>query len=89
MSYNLTVKEFNEKWKDYLEEGFYGLQISVPHVIAYLDNIFENELTKDPNFKYSQIKTKWNWVCFYSNASKEVNRKIEAIISEILKTYET
>lgn len=84
----MTIKDFNEKWKDYLEEGFYGLTIPVPDVIEYLDNVFSNELTKDPNFKYQQIKVKFDWVCFYSNAPLEVNQRIEKSITKLIKIYE-
>ena len=26
----MTAKEFNEKYKNYLEEGYYGLRIDIP-----------------------------------------------------------
>ena len=37
----MTVDEFNEKYKDYLEPGHYGLAINDPDVIDYLDTQFE------------------------------------------------
>ena len=85
----MTTREFNEKWKDYLEEGFYGLAIPLENVINYLDDLFETELTKDPTFRYSQIKMKFNWACFYSNAQPDIRQRIEDNISKIVKEYET
>ena len=35
----MTVNEFNKKYKDYLEEGHYGLDINIPSVVNYLDSI--------------------------------------------------
>jgi len=62
----MTTEEFNEKYKDYLEEGHYGLDISYPSVIEYLDKVFQ-DLIKIPDFKYSQIKLKFNYSRFYTN----------------------
>jgi hypothetical protein len=62
----MTTEEFNEKYKDYLEDGHYGLDISYPSVIEYLDKIFQ-DLIKVPGFKYSQIKLKFNSSRFYTN----------------------
>ncbi len=75
--------EFNEKYKEYLEDRFSGLELSNPEVIAYLDKEFEN-LIKLPNFKYSQIKGKFNWFCFYcEGVSSEKRAEIENKIKEI------
>ena len=84
----MTTAEFNQKWKDYLEEGYYGLSIPIKSVIEYLDDLFENELTKDPNFRFYQIKIKFNWSCFYSNAPVEVRERIESNIDKLVKEYE-
>jgi hypothetical protein len=62
----MTTEEFNKKYKDYLEEGHYGLDISYPAVVEYLDKIFQ-DLIKIPGFKYSQIKLKFNSSRFYTN----------------------
>jgi hypothetical protein len=62
----MTTKQFNEKYKEYLEEGHYGLDISYPAVVKYLDTMFEG-LVKIPGFKYSQIKLKFNMCRFYTN----------------------
>lgn len=50
----MTVNEFNEKYKEYLEPGFNGLELNHPEVIEYLDKKFQ-EFIKIPGFKYSQI----------------------------------
>ena len=92
----MTVKEFNEKYKDYLEEGNYGLDISIPPVIEYLDSIFENGLINIPGFKYSQIKLKFNMARFYFETNLD-NKKMESImefhveneINRLVKKYDS
>ena len=61
----MTSFEFNEKYKDYLEEGHYGLAIDIPSVTKFLDGIFSLVLIHLPGFKYSQIKLKLNNNCFF------------------------
>ena len=79
----MTRTEFNDKYKEYLEDRFSGLELSNPEVIEYLDEQFE-ELIKLPNFKYSQIKGKFNWFCFYcKGVSPEKRAEIENKIKEI------
>jgi hypothetical protein len=86
----LTPKIFNEKYKDYLEDRHYGLDIYETDVITFLDEIFENVLTKIPGFKYTQIKLKFGKSRFYSNiGSIEMERLIENKINDIIhKTHE-
>ena len=75
--------EFNEKYKEYLEDRFSGLELSNEEVIEYLDKEFK-ELIKIPGFKYSQIKGKFNWFCFYcEGVSSEKRAEIENKIKEI------
>ena len=76
----MTTKEFNEKYKDYLEEGHYGLDINIPSVVEYLDSIFENGLINIPGFKYHQIKLKFNMARFYFDTDWK-NKSIEQMIS--------
>ena len=64
----MTAEEFNEKYKDYLEEGHYGLDLHSPGIIKYLDTEFTN-LIKIQGFKYSQIKMKFGTSRFYTNLS--------------------
>jgi hypothetical protein len=62
----MTTNEFNEKYGEYLEEGHYGLDVAIPTVIEYLDEVFQG-LIKVPGFKYTQIKLKFNMCRFYTN----------------------
>lgn len=60
----MTSQEFNEKYKNYLEDGHYGLDFDVPKFVEYLDEKFKTFITyKD--FKYSQIKSKFQMGRFY------------------------
>jgi hypothetical protein len=70
----MSAEEFNEKYKAYLEEGHYGLALSKPEAIEYLDKEFE-EFIKLPNFSYSQIKSKFNEFRFY-NIGVSFNQKL-------------
>lgn len=76
-----TTKEFNEKYKDYLEEGHYGLAINNQEAMAYLDEKFQ-DFIKVPGFKYSQIKIKFNSVRFYATnvPTSEVELKLQEIL---------
>ena len=83
----LTREGFNEKYKDYLEKGFYGLAIDNQNVINYLDDRFENEFTHIPDFTYSQIKLKFGNCSFYSNLGHgawavDIQNDINAILNE-------
>lgn len=62
--------EFDEKWKEYLEDGFYGLAIDDPQVIKYLDEEFTKEIEVNPSFKYAQIKMKFNMCRVYADSDK-------------------
>lgn len=84
-------KEFNTKYKDYLEEGHYGIDIEVPAVLTYVDQIF-NDLTQIPGFKYQQIKTKYGLARVYTNlddilpfVGRIINQELEEKINFILK----
>jgi hypothetical protein len=80
-----TIQEFDEKYKDYLEPGHYGLALSNPKAIEYLDTEFQ-ELIKLPGFQYAQIKRKFDWFCFYCNGVpiekvQEIEQKLKEIYS--------
>jgi hypothetical protein len=76
----MTAKEFNTKYKEYLEEGHYGLDIHIPSVTRYLDEVFQG-LIKIPGFQYSQIKDKYFNCRFYTNLYEVLGNKVGAIIS--------
>lgn len=84
-----TPIEFNNKYKDYLETGHYGLNIWNEEVVQYLDGVFP-VLIQLKDFKFSQIKTKWNWVEFYSSLpyGHPTIERIKKDIQEILKQYD-
>lgn len=66
----MTAEEFNKKYSAYLEERHYGLDISHPEVVEYLDKEFEREIEKNPVFQYSQIKMKFGSSRVYSTSDK-------------------
>lgn len=79
----MTAEEFNLKYKDYLKERHYGLALGKPEVVAYLDKEFE-ELIKIPGFMFSQIKSKFNYFCFYAdNVPSEKINEIEKQLANI------
>jgi hypothetical protein len=85
----MTIEEFNEKYKDYLEDRYYGLAINDEHVIAYLDDLFEKDLIKREGFKYHQIKLKFGTARFYADeVTADESYKIEEVINTILKAEE-
>jgi len=79
----MTTDEFNERYKDYLEEGFYGLIIEDPRVVNYLNEEFQKEIKINPKFEFSQIKIKFGMARVYTNSDK--NMKWEQDIENILK----
>lgn len=86
-----TSEEFNNKYKNYIEEGHYGMDINEPSVLAYVDQVF-NDLTWIPGFKYQQIKTKFGLARVYTNleelmpfAGRIINQELEEKINFILK----
>jgi hypothetical protein len=49
----MTIENFNEKYKNYLEEGHYGLSLGDDEFIEWLDGQFEKFITY-PGFKFTQ-----------------------------------
>lgn len=80
----MTKAEFNTKWKDYLEERFYGLAIDHEAVIDYLDSEFEKESKLNPDFSYSQIKLKFGRAVVYATTDKAIQWEDE--IDRIMKS---
>ena len=79
----MTSKEFNEKYKDYLEYRFDGMEIEDPEIIDMCDMFFRDWI-KIPEFEYSQIKTKFGTSRVYC-APREVDaRLLEGVIDIIL-----
>ena len=79
----MTADQFNEKYNDYLEHGHYGLALDNPEAIEYLDNEFQ-EFIKNPDFSYSQLKSKFNSFRFYNTGvSYEKTREVEQKLKQI------
>jgi hypothetical protein len=79
-----TAREFNEKYRDYIEYRFHGCDLENPKALAYLDREFQ-EFIKYPNFKFCQIKPKFNWFCFYCTVVPK--EKVEQIEENLEKIY--
>jgi hypothetical protein len=86
-----TSNEFNDKYKNNIEEGHYGIYIDEPSVLTYVDQIF-NDLIQIPGFKYQQIKTKFGLARVYTNlddllpfVGRIINQELEEKINFILK----
>ncbi len=85
----MTYQDFNEKYKNYLEEGHYGLSFDIPSVTSFLDDVFKVLIYLDKDFKYSQIKLKFNNARFYSNSPHEaINNAVENKINQLVKEYD-
>jgi len=84
----MTAKEFNDKYREYTETGFdeYGpLEFDIPTVTNFLDDVFENILTKIPGFQVTQIKLKFNQARFYNNTRGVITFMIEDRINNLVK----
>lgn len=82
----MTSEQFNEKYKDFLEEGHYGLGIDIPELTAWLDQKFQ-EFIKKPGFSYSQIKSKFGMGRFYCEGlTNEETSEVESYISKLCGT---
>ena len=90
----MNSDQFNQKYNMYLEEGHYGLDINIPAIVSYLDEIFP-ELTQIPGFQYSQIKLKFSEGRFYNNLdvilgfklSRMINNEIEKKITLLSQAH--
>ena len=81
----MTSEEFNEKYKDFLEEGHYGLDIDDSNFIEWLDEKFQSFITVE-NFTYSQIKEKFRYGRFYCEGlPREAVDEVEDKITELCR----
>ena len=90
----MTAEEFNEKYKQYIPEGWYGLGFNISDVTDYLDNVME-ELILIPGFELHQIKLKFNTARFYFETNWKDKTleaalmiKIESRINELVKEHD-
>lgn len=86
-----TNREFNDKYKDYLQDDNYGIDINIPAVLSYVDVVFQ-DLIKIEGFKYQQIKTKFGLARVYTNldellpfVGRIIQQELEEKINFILK----
>ncbi len=86
-----TSKEFNDKYKEYLDESENGMVLDIPSVLTYVDQIFQ-DLTQIPGFKYQQIKTIHGLAVVYTNldelmpfAGRIIHQELQDKINFILK----
>jgi hypothetical protein len=84
-----TSKEFNEKYKAYLDGQ--GMLLEIPSVLAYVDQVF-NDLTWIPGFLYSEITTRHGLAKVHTNlqeimpfAGRILEQELEEKINFILK----
>lgn len=82
----MTVNEFNDKYKDYLEEGHYGLDIDNLYVIDLLDKVFTGWIEDSKDFRYSQIKLKFGMARVYvEGIDRDTISTIENAIDILMK----
>lgn len=78
----MTAKEFNEKYKHHLKENFYGCTGFDEGLIDWLDTQFQ-EFSKNPDFVYYQIKSKFGYGRFYADGiTTEERLAVEDKITE-------
>lgn len=81
----MEAAEFNEKYRQYLEEGHYGLAVHNSEFVTWLDGKFQ-EFVKIEGFKYSQIKAKFGMGRFYCEGiTREQEIEVENKISDLCK----
>jgi hypothetical protein len=85
-----TSKEFNEKYKAYLD-GESGMLLEIPSVLAYVDQVF-NDLSLIPGFLYNEITTRHGLAKVHTNlqemmpfAGRILEQELEEKINFILK----
>lgn len=62
--FSMTREEFNLKYKQWIPEGWFGLEFDEPKVTEYLDKEMQ-DLIMIPGFELHQIKLKFDWPRFY------------------------
>jgi hypothetical protein len=87
----MTAQQFNEKYKQYIPEGWYGLSFNTPPVTEYLDILMEDLITI-PGFKLLQVKMKFGTARFYFETGFKrkildsiIQAEIEATINKLDK----
>ena len=60
----MTQQEFNLKYKQWIPQGWSGLDFDVEQATEYLDQVMQ-DMIRIPGFELHQIKMKWDWPRFY------------------------
>jgi hypothetical protein len=87
----MTDNEFNEKYKQYIPEQWYGLGFDIPEVTEMLDIEISEIIKLYPKFEIHQIKLKFGSARFYTNINELANTNFEMIIegkiNELVRDY--
>lgn len=91
----MTTEQFNEKYKQWIPQGWDGLEFDIPEVTEYLDKVMQDMITI-PGFELNQIKLKFGMARFYFDSSwtnkhlhAALELSIEEKINKIIKKYDT
>jgi hypothetical protein len=86
-----TSKDFNDKYKEYIDGTNYGIDINIPSVLEYVDVVFR-DLIKIEGFKYQQIKIKFGMCRVHTNldellpfVGRIIHQELEEKVNFILK----
>lgn len=77
----MTKKEFNEKFKNFIEKGYPGMELINETLIWYIAKAMES-LIKIPDFKLYSISYKFGSYNFNSNQNTGINDFIECGIRD-------
>jgi hypothetical protein len=90
----MTAREFNEKYTQYIPEGWYGLGFDIQEVTDYL-NVAMEDLITIPGFELHQIKLKFNMARFYFETNWKdkgleaaLTIKIESEVNKLVKQHD-
>ena len=84
----MTREEFNAKYKQWIPQGWSGLEFDVPQVTEYLDAVMQ-DLVLIPGFELHQIKLKFDWPRFYFTTdfkNKDTELAIAVRVQERINT---
>lgn len=74
----MTSEEFNNKYSDYIPQGWSGLEFDIPEVTEYLDKLME-DLIQIPGFELHQVKLKFGMARFYFETGWN-DKSLEAVL---------
>jgi hypothetical protein len=87
----MNLEQFNEKYKQYIPSGWFGLSFDIPEITEYLDSVMQDLITI-PGFELLHVKLKFDWPRFYfttnfKNKSLElaIAVKVQEDINKLLK----